>query len=99
MSGHMDVLEPWVEDLLAALELDGTPVDIDAILTLAGEAAHGIVRPAAPLTTFIVGYAAGIAAATGQATNVVAMKAASAVASRLCAERVAAGARTSAVEE
>lgn len=34
-------------------------VDVDAILGLAGDAAHAIVRPAAPLTTFIVGFAAG----------------------------------------
>ncbi len=87
MSEHLKVLQPWVEELLAALEIDGTPIDIDAVLDLAGEAAHGIFRPAAPVTTFIVGYAAGLAAATGQATSVVAMKAASGVASRLCAER------------
>lgn len=99
MSGHMEVLEPWVEDLLTALEIDGTPVDIDAVLALAGEAAHGIVRPAAPVTTFIVGYAAGLAAATGQATSVVAMKAASGVASRLCAKRAENSARTPAAEK
>ncbi|GAA1347948.1 DUF6457 domain-containing protein [Arthrobacter roseus] len=87
MTGHIEVLEPWVEELLTALEIEGTPIDIEAVLDLAGEAAHQIVRPAAPVTTFIVGYAAGLAAATDQATSVVAMKAASGVASRLCAER------------
>lgn len=86
MSGHDDVLEPWVDRLLIALEIEGTPVDIDAVLSLAGEAAHNIVRPAAPLTTFVVGYAAGLAAATGQAPAEVAMRAASAVAQRLCTE-------------
>ena len=33
----------------------------DTILGLAGEAAHGVERPAAPITTFLAGYAAGLA--------------------------------------
>lgn len=35
--------------------------DPEALLDLAGTAAHSVVRPAAPLTTFLVGYAAGLA--------------------------------------
>ena len=31
------------------------------LLDLARDAAHGVARPAAPLTTFLVGYAAGLA--------------------------------------
>ena len=34
--------------------------EIEAILELARDAAHGVERPAAPLTTFLVGYAAGL---------------------------------------
>lgn len=34
-------------------------VDRALLLALAGDAAHGVARPAAPLTTFLVGYAAG----------------------------------------
>ena len=50
----------WATELASALKLDGVmTVDVDAILALAGDAAHAIVRPAAPLTTFIVGFAAG----------------------------------------
>lgn len=53
-------LEAWAAELASALNLGGVmTVDVDAILTLAGDAAHAIVRPAAPLTTFIVGFAAG----------------------------------------
>jgi Domain of unknown function (DUF6457) len=81
---QQEILESWVAELLAALELEETTIDIDAVLGLAGEAAHAVVRPAAPLTTFIVGYAAGLAAGTGQASEAVAMRSASAVASRLC---------------
>lgn len=53
-------LHAWAAELAAALGLAGVVnVDVDAILGLAGDAAHAIVRPAAPLTTFIVGFAAG----------------------------------------
>lgn len=43
-----------------------TGVDIAAVLALAGTVAHSVMRPAAPLTTFIVGYAAGLAVGSGQ---------------------------------
>lgn len=58
-------IDAWVEKLTAELDLVGLPLSVDGILNLAGTAARVIVRPAAPLTTFIVGYAAGLAAATG----------------------------------
>lgn len=61
----MEVLAAWVTRLATELGLGDVPVDIDAILSLAGVAAHAVLRPAAPLTTYIVGYAAGRAAATG----------------------------------
>lgn len=67
-------LEPWVRRLLADFELTGTSIDINEVLDLAGEAAHGIVRPAAPLTTYIAGYAAGLAVGAGQASEAVAME-------------------------
>lgn len=53
------VLDAWVADLAAALEVSRDAVDVEAMLALAGRAAHGVVRPAAPVTTFLVGYAAG----------------------------------------
>lgn len=55
---HENVLDEWiavVKDELG-IELD---VDIRVLLDLARDAAHGVARPAAPLTTFLVGYAAG----------------------------------------
>ncbi|MFI1964380.1 DUF6457 domain-containing protein [Streptomyces pathocidini] len=55
---HGNVLDEWmaaVKDELG-IELD---VDTGALLDLARDAAHGVARPAAPLTTFLVGYAAG----------------------------------------
>lgn len=52
-------LDDWEQRLLAALGLDTSPADRDAVLGLAGQAAHAVVRPAAPITTFLVGLAAG----------------------------------------
>lgn len=61
-------LEEWAAKLASALGLDEFAPDIDGILDLAGAAARSVVRPAAPLTTFLVGYAAGRAAAGGTET-------------------------------
>jgi hypothetical protein len=91
MDDRQKLLHDWTEKLLAAYEIDGTRVDIDAVLGLAGNAAHGVVRPAAPLTTFVVGYAAGLAVGSGQADEALAMRSAMAVADALCAEAAADG--------
>lgn len=56
MSGSRD-LEGWSRELVEALGLD-VEADVAAVLDLARIAAHGVARPAAPLTTFIAGYAA-----------------------------------------
>ncbi|GAA4911382.1 NTP transferase domain-containing protein [Streptomyces coeruleoprunus] len=54
---HGTVLDEWITAVKAELgiELD---VDTGLLLDLARDAAHGVARPAAPLTTFLVGYAA-----------------------------------------
>ncbi|MFF7648875.1 NTP transferase domain-containing protein [Streptomyces sp. NPDC007983] len=54
---HGRVLEEWIAAVKAELGLD-LDVDTAALLDLARDAAHGVARPAAPLTTFLVGYAA-----------------------------------------
>lgn len=56
-------LADWNERLSVALGVP--PADIDEILGLAGVVAHGVVRPAAPLSTFLVGYASAVLAAGG----------------------------------
>ncbi|WP_066929553.1 NTP transferase domain-containing protein [Streptomyces sp. NBRC 110611] len=55
---HGHVLDEWITAVKAELgiELD---VDTAALLDVARDAAHGVTRPAAPLTTFLIGYAAG----------------------------------------
>lgn len=78
-----ETLEEWCRTLLQAFELEGVDVDVNEILAVAGVAAHSVVRPAAPLTTFIAGYAAGMARGIGQANDDAAMAAALDLARRL----------------
>lgn len=54
------MLSDWTERLAAELGLDSSDpdVDLDLLLNLARDAAHAVERPAAPVTTFFVGYAA-----------------------------------------
>ncbi|MGW6980781.1 NTP transferase domain-containing protein [Streptomyces sp. NPDC054932] len=61
---HGSVLEQWITAVKNELGID-LAVDTNTLLDLARDAAHGVARPAAPLTTFLVGYAAAHAAATG----------------------------------
>lgn len=83
MKSQEETLEEWCRTLLQAFELEDTQVDIDAVLSLAGVAAHSVVRPAAPLTTFVAGLAAGLAAGSGQADQKTSMDAAMALARKL----------------
>jgi len=85
-----ETLEDWCRALLQALELDDVEIDINEVLGLAGVAAHSVVRPAAPLTTFIAGFAAGLASGSGQAQDSVSMQAAMGVARKLAKEYAAA---------
>ncbi len=86
----MQAVQDWAAELAHHLEIEDAPVDTAAILGIAGEAAHTVVRPAAPVTTFLIGYAAGLAEATGQAEFSTAQQAATGVARRLLAARAAA---------
>ncbi|MFG2876063.1 NTP transferase domain-containing protein [Streptomyces sp. NPDC048337] len=61
---HGTVLDQWITAVKNELGIDVT-VDVKALLDLARDAAHGVDRPAAPLTTFLVGYAAAQAEAAG----------------------------------
>ncbi|WP_055603457.1 NTP transferase domain-containing protein [Streptomyces aureus] len=88
---HGTVLDEWitaVKDELG-IELD---VDTGVLLDLARDAAHGVARPAAPLTTFLVGYAAARAGSEGgpEAVAEAARKAAT-LAQRWAAEQDEAG--------
>lgn len=54
-------LDDWVAAMAAELGLDELELDVEQVLDLAGDAAHSVTRIAAPLTTFVAGYAAGMA--------------------------------------
>ncbi|MFF3316801.1 DUF6457 domain-containing protein [Streptomyces sp. NPDC003035] len=58
---HGNVLDEWITAVKDELGIE-IDVDTGVLLDLARDAAHGVARPAAPLTTFLVGYAAGRAA-------------------------------------
>jgi hypothetical protein len=61
------VLDRWVAAVEAELGLPGGSIDVGQVLDLARDAAHHVARPAAPVTTYLVGYARGLAAASGGA--------------------------------
>jgi hypothetical protein len=77
-----DVLAAWVAELAGTLGVDPADLDRDLVLDLARESAHQVARPAAPLTTFLVGYAAGLRGGGRDAVTEVA-----AAAQRLAAAR------------
>jgi len=52
-------LHDWIDELCDALEIDAE-VDEGLVLDLARDAAHNVERPAAPITTYLLGYAAGL---------------------------------------
>ncbi|MER7493615.1 NTP transferase domain-containing protein [Streptomyces pharetrae] len=72
---HGHVLDEWISAVKDELGID-LDVDTGALLDLARDAAHGVARPAAPLTTFLVGYAAAHAGGGPQAVAEATRKAA-----------------------
>lgn len=69
-SDNIDVrvtLVEWMAALEQELGVSFGDVDIDSLLDVTRVAAHNIARPAGPLTTFAIGFAAGLS--TGIATD------------------------------
>lgn len=61
-----DVLTEWTEHLATRFGLDPRLVPVEEVLDMAADVAHGVVRPAAPLSAFIAGLAAGRSGGTPQ---------------------------------
>ena len=61
------VLDQWSNRLAQALQILDLKVDNELLLDLARKSADSVIHPAAPVTTFLVGYAAGLEAGTGSA--------------------------------
>lgn len=55
----MSTLEEWTAAVCTDLGLDPGVLDTRILLDVARDAAHGVARPAAPLTTYLVGVAVG----------------------------------------
>lgn len=53
----------WLDEVAVALGVDSGVLARNDLLLLARDAARGVERKSAPLSTFLVGYAAGKAAA------------------------------------
>ncbi|MET1060401.1 MAG: DUF6457 domain-containing protein [Nocardioides sp.] len=52
-------LHDWIDELCDVLDIE-TEVDEALILDLARDAAHNVERRAAPISTYLLGYAAGV---------------------------------------
>lgn len=64
----MTPLDEWTAQVSAALGLDPDTVDRDVVLDLTKDVAHGVARPAAPLTAYLLGVAVGRSGAADPAT-------------------------------
>jgi hypothetical protein len=55
----MNTLQEWAAVVCADLGIDAAFADSGTVLDLARDVAHGVARPAAPLTAYLVGVAVG----------------------------------------
>ena len=81
MTIQPSTLDAWCAELSQALGLTQDVAlrpDVQLLLDLSRDAAHSVARPAAPLTTYLVGLCAGLGGGTPDA-----VEAASAVAREL----------------
>ena len=65
----MDELSDFATALAEALELEGVEIDVARVLSLASDAAHAYIRPAAPVATVLAGLAAGRAGVTAESVQ------------------------------
>jgi hypothetical protein len=65
----LTALDEWVDRVGGALDLG--PTDTALVLDLARDVAHGVMRPAAPVTAYLLGLAVGRGADPQQAVSVI----------------------------
>ena len=60
----MSAMDDWVAEVCRDLGLDLADQDttVNQVLDLTAHVAHGVARPAAPVTAFLIGLAAGASA-------------------------------------
>ncbi|MEV0970553.1 DUF6457 domain-containing protein [Microtetraspora glauca] len=71
----MNVLEQWTALVCRELGIDPERVDRNAVLDLTRDVAHGVARPAAPLTAYLLGLAQGAGTAPQDALERLSMMA------------------------
>lgn len=73
MAVHLppEALDEWLIEAAEELGLRPEDVSISVVLDVAKHVAHGVARPAAPLSTFLLGLALGRATAVGVADGAV----------------------------
>lgn len=55
----MSTMDEWTAAVCAELGLEPEAADLRAVLDLTRDVAHGVARPAAPFTAYLVGVAVG----------------------------------------
>jgi hypothetical protein len=55
----MTVMDDWVTAVCTELELDPAGVPVQAVLDVARDVAHQVLRPGAPVTAYLLGLAVG----------------------------------------
>lgn len=55
----MSTMDEWTAAVCGALGLDPGKADLGVVLDLTRDVAHGVARPAAPFTAYLVGVAVG----------------------------------------
>ena len=55
----MSTMDEWTAAVCAELGLDPGVADLRVVLDLTRDVAHGVARPAAPFTAYLVGVAVG----------------------------------------
>ncbi|MGX9902106.1 DUF6457 domain-containing protein [Arthrobacter sp. SA17] len=85
---ELQILDEWSQRLAQALQLLDLEIDQELLLSLARKSADSVIHAAAPVTSFLVGYAAGLEAGTGsagsKASSGAAIRKAADVAFQLC---------------
>jgi hypothetical protein len=65
----LNVLMEWTALVCRELGVDPAKIDQDEVLDLTKEVAHGVARPAAPLTAYLLGLAQGAGTAPPDAVE------------------------------
>ncbi len=64
-------MNEWIAQVTEALGLPPDSVDLRAVLDLTRDVAHGVDRPAAPVTAYLLGIAVGRGTPAGDAITTV----------------------------